>query len=138
MRPILLATDGSEYADQAAARAIDLANERDVPLHVLCVVDKRVHSEPGLSSDELATITVEDEGHDCVATVSERASDAGITVEGDVRHGIPHELIEEYAEEIDAAAIVVGEHGEHDDHLGGVARAIEQDSPREVVVVSLE
>ena len=138
MGTILLATDGSEHARRAAERAIELASDRGATLHVLCVVDRRVHGEPGLGTEELSTIAAEDHGHDCVAEVGRMASDRAISVEGDVRHGVPQDLILEYAEEIDAGAIVIGEHGDHTEHLGGVGRTIEAESPREVVVVALE
>ena len=138
MPTILLATDGSEYASHAARRAIELAAEREAALSVLCVVDRRVQSEPALSSSELATIEAEDHGHDCVKSVAKMVGDRAVPVEGEVRHGIPQELILDYAEEIDADTIVVGEHGDHSEHLGGVARALKAESSREVVVVELE
>jgi nucleotide-binding universal stress UspA family protein len=136
--PILLATDGSDDARRAAERAVALAGERGVPLHVLCVVDRRVHDEPGLSSTELVTMEVETHGHDCVAEVSRMAERAGVEVAGDFRHGVPHELVLEYADETDAGAIVIGEHGDHDRHLGGVGRRLVAESDREVIVVGAE
>ncbi|WP_265111159.1 universal stress protein [Halosolutus halophilus] len=66
MGPILLATDGSEYARQAAKRAIELAEEREATLHVICVVDQRHFDDPALSSAELATIYAEDHAAVCV------------------------------------------------------------------------
>lgn len=68
-RTVLLATDGSEHAREAARRAIDLASESNATLHVLCVVDRRVVDEPGLSSAESVTIAAENHGHDCVTEV---------------------------------------------------------------------
>jgi len=135
---ILLATDGSEYARAAAQHAVDLASEEGASLHVLCVVDKRVLSEPAFSSAEYETIEAEDHGHDCVKEVSRLAEGTGVAVEGDVRHGIPSELIMEYADEVGADRIVIGEHGEHDEHLGGVGRELVKASDREVIVVEDE
>ena len=135
---ILLASDGSEDARAAAERAIQLADERDATLHVLCVVDKRVLSEPAFSAAEAKTIEAEDHGHDCVKEVGHMAEGTGITVKGSVRHGIPPELITEYADEIGADLIVIGEHGEHAEHLGGVGRTLVEESDREVVIVGTE
>ncbi|MEF8871799.1 MAG: universal stress protein [Haloarculaceae archaeon] len=135
---ILLATDGSEYARKAAQHAVDLAAEEGASLHVLCVIDERKLSEPAFSSTEYETIEAEDHGHDCVKEVSKMAEGTGITVEGDVRHGVPSELILEYAAEIGADRIVIGEHGEHDEHLGGVGRTLVEESDREVIVVEDE
>jgi nucleotide-binding universal stress UspA family protein len=134
MAGIVLATDGSEYADTAAREAIALAREHDTTLHVICVVDRRKYSEPTLSSAELTTIGAEDHADRCVATVAEMAGD-DITVDGVARHGIPHETILDYAAELDADYIVVGEHGDHEKHFSGVGRRLTELSDRDVLVV---
>ncbi|MFC7225773.1 universal stress protein [Salinirubellus salinus] len=51
-------------------------------------------------------------------------------------HGVPPDEILAYADRIDASVIVVGEHGEHAEHFGGVGRAVADRADREVVVVS--
>ena len=137
MDHILLATDGSAAARGAERRAVDLARDRGAHLHVLCVVDRRTNDEPSLSSAELRTIRAEDEGHRCVRSVRELAGD-GAPVEGVVRHGVPHELILEYADELDVDTIVLGAHGDHSRHLGGVARRVARETDREVVVVDAD
>jgi len=136
MNTVLLATDGSEYATRAARRAIRVARERDATLHVLCVVDRRKLEEPALGSGELATIAAEDHGRECVALVRELAGGTDVTVEGRTCHGVPPDEILDYAEQIDASVIVVGEHGEHDTHFGGVGRAVTDRADREVIVVT--
>lgn len=136
MSTVLLATDGSEYATLAARRAIRVAEERDATLHVLCVVDRRKLEEPALGTGELATIAAEDHGHECVSMVRELAGGTDVTVEGRTCHGVPPEEILDYAEQIDASVIVVGEHGEHTDHFGGVGRTVTQRADREVIVVT--
>jgi len=135
MATILLATDGSEYARQAASRAIDLASDRAATLHVICVVDQRRFDDPALSSAELATIYAEDHASVSVAEVTEMADSRSVPVEGDTRHGVPHEVILQYAEEIDADAIVVGEHGDHEEHFSGVGRTVTERTDRDVIVV---
>jgi nucleotide-binding universal stress UspA family protein len=135
MGTVLLATDGSEYARRAAERAIDLAEERAATLHVICVVDQRRFDDPALSSAELATIYAEDHASLCVAEVTEMAGERDVPVEGDTRHGIPHEVILEYAAEVAADVIVIGEHGDHDEHFSGVGRRVTEQADRDVVVV---
>jgi nucleotide-binding universal stress UspA family protein len=135
MGPILLATDGSEYARHAAREAIELARQHGTTLHVICVVDERRFDHPALSSAELATIYAEDNAAVCVRDVSEMAADSGVRVEGSTRHGVPHEVILEYAEAVGADVIVVGEHGSHDVHFSGVGRGVVAGSDREVRVV---
>jgi nucleotide-binding universal stress UspA family protein len=138
MDTVLLATDGSEYARAAARRAIDLAEEEGATLHVVCVVDQRRFDEPALSSAELATIYAEEHADVCVTEVTEMARGRDVAVEGDARHGIPHELILEYADEVDADVIVVGEHGDHEEHFSGVGRKVTELADCEVLVVGAE
>ncbi|MFC7228598.1 universal stress protein [Salinirubellus salinus] len=135
MGAILLATDGSEYARRAAAEAIDLAAARDVPLYVLCVVDQRRFDDPALGAAELATIYAEDHAVLTVEEVTALAAGEAVAVDGDTRHGVPEEVILEYAAEVDADVIVVGEHGDHAEHFSGVGRRVSKLADREVVVV---
>jgi nucleotide-binding universal stress UspA family protein len=102
------------------------------------VVDRRRFDEPALSSAELATIYAEDHAAVCVAEVSEMAAERDLAVEGDTRHGIPHEVILEYADEVDASLVVVGEHGDHEEHFSGVGRKVRELADREVIVVEAE
>jgi nucleotide-binding universal stress UspA family protein len=134
MGSVLLATDGSEYARRAAERAIELAEERSAPLYVICVVDRQRFGESALSAAELATIYAEDHAAACVAEVERMTEGRDVSVEGDTRHGIPHEVIMTYADEVDADVIVVGEHGDHREHFAGVGRKVTERADREVVV----
>jgi nucleotide-binding universal stress UspA family protein len=136
MATILLATDGSEYARQAARRALELAEDRGTALHALCVVDARRFDDPALSSAELATIYAEDHAALCVSEVAEMAEGSPVTVEGETRHGIPHEVILEYADEVGADTIFVGEHGDHSEHFSGVGRNVMERTDRTVVIVA--
>lgn len=135
MSHILLATDGSEHAMEAAKRAIDLAAESDRSLHVLSVVDRRKFDEPALSTEELATIEAENHSHQFVEDVVALARQAGVPVDAETCHGVPHEVILERAIDLDAACIVVGAHGEHGEHFGGVGRHVLDDADCEVLVV---
>jgi nucleotide-binding universal stress UspA family protein len=135
MGAIVLATDGSEYARRAAERAVDLAEERGEPLHVICVVDRRRFDDPALGSAELATIYAEDHAAVSIDEVIEMAEERNVVVRGDTRHGVPHDVILEYAEEVDADVIVLGEHGDHDEHFRGVGRKVAGLADRDVEVV---
>lgn len=138
MSTILLATNGSNYAEAAADQAVELARKRNATLHVMCVVDRRVHEEPALSSYELEIVAAEDEGAATIEAVKQACAEVDVEAEGSVIHGVPEEGIVEYADEIDADTIVIGEHGDHADHLGGVGRTIEEMTDRDVVIVGLE
>lgn len=138
MGSVLLATDGSEYAQKAAERAIELAKDRGTTLHVICAVDKRRFDEPARSSAELATIYAEDHAAICVDEVTEMAEGSDVNVKGVTRHGIPHEIILEYAAEVDADVIVIGEHGDHDTHFSGVGRRVTELADQDVLIVEAE
>lgn len=136
MSTVLLAVDGSEYSRHAAARAVEEAASRDATLHCLCVVDRRVHGEPGLSSAELSTIDAEDRAHGFIDEIADVARRRGVDIETAVKHGVPEEVILAYATEAGADVLVVGEHGDHDHHLGGVGRRVADAADCEVLVAA--
>lgn len=135
MSVILLATDGSGNTAHAANRAVQRAWDLNATLHVLCVVDRWEQSEAALSSATLSTITAEDAGFAAVEEAAAQAERLGIEVVSKVVHGTPAETILEYADETDADLIVLGEHGDHSHHLGGVGRQVVRQATRETIVV---
>jgi len=135
MATVLLATDGSGEAAHAAHRAVQSAWDLDATLHVLCVVDRWEQSEAALSSAALATIAAEDAAFAAVEEAAAQAERLGIDVVSKVVHGSPVETILEYAAEIDADLIVLGRHGDHSHHLGGVGRRIVSQASCETIVV---
>jgi nucleotide-binding universal stress UspA family protein len=70
--------------------------------------------------------------------VSSMAREAGVPMEWDSRHGVPHEVIAEYADAVDADCVVVGHHGQPAEHCGGVRRRLLERLNREVVVAPPE
>lgn len=135
MPTVLLATDGSDYARVATEPALRMARDRDADLHVVSVVDHRKLPETALSTDELAAINAEDAGYDHLAEIKERAEESGVAVTWAFARDVPHERILREADRHDVDVIVLGEHGEHDGHLGGVGRAVAERADREVFVV---
>jgi nucleotide-binding universal stress UspA family protein len=107
---ILVPTDGSDAADRAFERALDLAATYDADLYLLSVVD--VSSLAG----EFDAITVveqlERSGRKTVQRLRKRAEETGVeNVKTKVVEGTPHRAILDYvdAEEIDL--VVMGTHG---------------------------
>lgn len=138
MTTVVLATDGSEHARGAAERAVEYAAGDDGALHVVHVIDRRKYEEPAISSDELAAIQAEDRGRDAMDEAAELAAGTDVSVLGDTRHGVPHEEIVAYADDVDADAIVVGRHGDHEEHIGGVARKVREQAACQVLTPGLE
>lgn len=135
MDTILLATDGSGYSTRAAESALEMATARDATLHVICVVDERRFTQPALSTAELSTIVAADHAHDCIAAVEGLAGSRAVDIVGAIRYGRPHEAILEYARDIDARTIVLGEHGDHAFHGSGIGERLQEHAPQEVEVV---
>ena len=120
---ILLATDGSEEADLAALRAVDLADATYSELHVVHVgvVPSFLKSYPGtLGYERRLYEQIEEDSRELLRKQSLRVKAAGGTVAGThLRMGQVALEIVALAEELGADLIVMGCRG-----LGGVRRAL--------------
>jgi nucleotide-binding universal stress UspA family protein len=120
---ILLATDGSEQAELAATRAVDIAEKTDSELHVVHVgvVPIFLQSYPGtLGYYGKLYEQIEEESRQRLRKQSLRVKAAGGTVAGThLRMGEVALEIVALAEELGAGLIVMGSRG-----LGGVRRAL--------------
>ena len=133
---ILVPTDGSEHAERAVEVAFQLADEQDATVHALFVVDTHLYGEPALGSVELFVDEIGDYGSDLLSELVGRGTERGIAVERTVRHGDPHEVIVEYADEIDADLVVMGYQGQsHRMHRGAVVERVLDETDRHVLVV---
>jgi nucleotide-binding universal stress UspA family protein len=121
---ILLATDGSESAELAALRAVDMAEKTDSELHVMHVgvVPTFLNSYPGtLGYYDKLYEQIEEVSRELLRKQSWRVKAAGGTVAGShLRMGAVHLEIVALAEELGADLIVMGCRGHR-----GVRRAIE-------------
>jgi nucleotide-binding universal stress UspA family protein len=120
---ILLATDGSEQAELAVLRAVELADATDSELHVVHVgvVPTFLKSYPGtLGYERRLYEQIEEESKELLRKQSLRVKAAGGTVAGShLRMGQVDLEILALAEELGAGLIVMGCRG-----LGGVRRAL--------------
>ncbi len=124
---ILLATDGSDYADAAAAQCGEfVSGVTDANVKILTVVDYTVDaaSEPFTSSDKLVAAVEEAKQKKSQEILSKTAKIVGygnedVEISNEVRIGSPKKLIVEEAERWGANIIFVGSHG-----YGLFARAI--------------
>ena len=121
---ILLATDGSEEAELAALRAVDLARSTDSELHVVHVgaIPTLLVSYPGtLGYDHKLYERIEEESRELLRKESWRVKAAGGTVAGAyLRMGSADPEIVALAKELGVDLIVIGCRGHR-----GVRRAIE-------------
>ncbi|WP_254764357.1 universal stress protein [Natrinema marinum] len=105
---ILIATDGSDSAERATDHALDLASRFDADLHALYVVDTQRYGGSMVSDADAITADLEERGRELLDDIASRA-DVDVTTE--IRSGRPSQLIGEYADEIDAELVVIGNRG---------------------------
>ena len=121
---ILLATDGSEEADLAALRAVELAQKTDSELHVVHVVvlPTFLDSYPGtLGYSEKLYEHIEEQSRERLRELSWRVKVAGGTVAGShLRMGAVDLEVVALAKELQADLIVMGCRGHR-----GIRRAIQ-------------
>jgi len=126
MKMILLATDGSTGADEAASAAVQLAAETGAGLHVVGVDDSFNHD--GLDAVPYET----------AKAAAAAASDAGVTATAERRVGPAADQIMEAARACDADMIVVGSRGRgwlKGTVFGSVSSALVHRADRPVLVV---
>ncbi|ADD07354.1 UspA domain protein (plasmid) [Natrialba magadii ATCC 43099] len=124
---ILIATDGSDVATDAATAGIALAETLSASVHALSVV------EEGRGSDDRRK-----RREAYAKEVATRASEAGLESAAVVRAGRPASTVLEHADEVDADLIVVGTHGRtglRQALLGSVALEVIRDARRPVLTV---
>jgi nucleotide-binding universal stress UspA family protein len=121
---ILLATDGSEEAELAALRAVELAETTDSELHVVHVgvVSLFLLSDPGMFGDDGKLCEqLEEESRELLRKQTWRVKVAGGTVAGShLRMGAVDLEVVALAKELGADLIVMGCRGHR-----GIRRAIE-------------
>ncbi|MGB9954246.1 universal stress protein [Haloarcula sp. Atlit-120R] len=106
---ILVPTDGSEGATLAIEWGVTLAELYDATVHTLYSVDtSRFGGAEGSAEIHEA---LEQTGQEALATVHERASDADVSVAGNIASGPAARAILSYSEEHDIDLIAMGTHG---------------------------
>jgi nucleotide-binding universal stress UspA family protein len=130
MTTLIVATDGSDLAFQAAMAGVSLTKPAD-KLLVVCVVDlispgedATGHAGPTITYEhaEASNREAEAQGQAAAATVAEAMRDLGYEsaqVETRVIEGGPGPALCRLAGEVDAAALIIGSRGR-----GGLKRAL--------------
>ncbi|SNR69074.1 universal stress protein [Halorubrum vacuolatum] len=114
---VLIPTDGTDPANKAAHKGIDLAAAHGSRVHVISVVEpmslgrftagaKPASAEQGEVVEELRAAAKA-----AIDSVTDMCKERGIEAVGTLRYGKPEEVILEYAEDEGIDAIVMGTHG---------------------------
>ena len=125
---VLIATDGSDVATNAATAGITLAATLEADVHVVSVV------ESGLRREESRRERHERDARE----IADRAQDAGCRAEAVVRSGRPASELLSYADDADVDLIVVGTQGRtglRQALLGSVALEVIRDARRPILTV---
>ncbi|WP_136718573.1 universal stress protein [Halorientalis salina] len=109
---ILIPTDGSAGAEEAVARALDLARVSGATVHTLYVVEMGEESAEldAEQQDELREAAT-NRGESALEEIAEAATDIDSEIRTEVREGTPNEEIRAYAADHGIDLIVMGTHG---------------------------
>ena len=137
MKTILIATDGSESAEQALEFAIDLTRDMGAALHVVSV---RPPLPVGHTGPSPAVLDVEEEhgAERIAAAAAERAKEAGVDATPHVARGDVVDNIVSAATSLGADLVIVGSRGHGSLTgvlLGSVSHALVRHSPVPVTIV---
>lgn len=113
---VLVTTDGSDAAEQAAPYGATLARQHDARVHVCTAVDVQALAGPfdagGIAQETLELY--EQRGQEAVDRLADRIREdaLGVSVQTAVVRGHPHEVIETYVSEHDIDIVVMSSVGE--------------------------
>jgi len=109
---ILVPTDGSKGTNDAVSHALDIADKYDATVHALYVVNTSAYSTlPADSNWESITAALEEEGEQATGEIAARMDETDVETVTNVKEGVPHKTIMEYANEEEVDMIVMGTHG---------------------------
>lgn len=134
---ILVPTDGSDTAQLATERAIELAVERDGLLHGLYVVEK-TRDDPKMKGYEEKLSEELHRADKVLEELSKRAVERGLDVETARKETVPRTTIVEYVDQQEIDLVVIGSTGADDvseKMLGTVAKYVVNEAPADVLVV---
>ncbi len=141
MQKILLAVDGSEGCNKAVGKVLELADEMEIEVTVLTVIEKAV---PTTYSEQFAREIysrreeMKDEAREMLGACSEELEGKVNNLEKVVETGVPSDIICETAEKGDYDFVVVADRGRGAVKrflLGSTAEKVTRYSPISVIVV---
>jgi nucleotide-binding universal stress UspA family protein len=138
MDAIVVGTDGSQGAEAAVQKVIELASGTGATVHLVCAYPGRSALERIGMTGRQDPVDMRGVAADVIARGEHRFEDAGFDVELHVREGDPAHTIIDVAGEKDADLIVVGAHGNTGLRrfaLGSVAGKLAHHAPKSLLIV---
>lgn len=114
---ILIPTDGSEHALEAAEHGIRLANElrADIHLHVLSIAEPhmyfQMYMDTNIDAIDALNLEMQETVNRNIDDLEAIAHEQGLEIVSTIRRGVPHEEILQYATDHDLDLIIMGTHG---------------------------
>lgn len=110
---VLVATDGSEHANEAVAHACDLASRHGATLHAVHVMDTDSPEVSDVADSETLTQALEGVGEAALESATTVVADQGFDgpVETRLLEGIPFDEVLSYVEDNEVDVVVVGRRG---------------------------
>lgn len=134
---ILVPTDGGDDVDRIVDHALEVAKRRNGRIHALYVVDTRsfITLDAETVDDVVDELTAE--GVRATEAVTDRADEAGLESDSEVRRGNPAEVVLDYLFETDTDLVVMGHHDESDQRamFGSVAQQVVSEATIPVLTV---
>ncbi|MFC6784530.1 universal stress protein [Halobaculum halobium] len=107
---ILVATDGSDNAQRATRRALDLARQYGAELHAVYVIETRTEYDNAIVDPDTVRQNLRADGEEALASVRTEGEPDGSVITS-IREGVPHEELLSYAEDQGVDLVVVGAKG---------------------------
>ena len=133
---IVMATDGSDLAAEAAAVGFELATATGDAVSVCYVLDTTIYHLEDAPRSIIGLL--ETGGRNAVDALAVEGREQGLSVQTEVRRGSPAEEIVAFAEAVDARLLVLGSRGRggiEDRFLGSTAARVLRRAPRPILVV---
>lgn len=139
-RKILIATDGSKNARNAADSGIEIARLSEAKVYVAYVIDTSSYASIPMDMKWEETMYEQFDrlGHEALTHVENAAKNAGVEVESVLLKGHPAEELTEFAEKEGIGLIVLGSHGKSGIErflLGSVSEKVVRNSNISVLLI---
>ena len=134
---VVIPTDGSDFAERAAQRALSLVESYDATVHAIYVVDTTTYDLKDAPRSIVGLL--KEGGRRATDAIATEARDRGLAVRIDVLRGIPDEEVLSYADGVNADLIAMGTRGRAagtDRLLGSTTARVVRRSDRPVLTVN--
>lgn len=146
VRKLLIATDGSDYSQNAIVQGMELALLMDAKVYILYVLDKKAYAPPILKTSiplgskwDIMDETLRQEGNEAIQYAKKVAEDKGVDIETVILEGDPAHTILQFAEQNKVNLVIMGALGKGGLErflLGSVADKVVKHSKISVLLVT--